>query len=344
MHMTTIASATTTEDARIAAHIEGAERAAVRAAPRGLSRLQRLTRALLLEALADYRRAGVFPRNTDFPDRPTPYFIDARGVRCAMAHLMELGGAAALVARIARTRNNAFVRELADEPELLAWLDAAGLSVAEAARIQPTYCDVPAANVCGGMFQSSVRAGAVGVLELVVASHGEGGRAFARVETVYGDGRGLSVGDEVHVVAHAVGTRILSPVYESDPHAQGAVDAGTAAVEVGTFGGDAGKTAPSPAVRSGLILTGDQVAFAHLEGRSLQKDVVVDALRTAERRECVHKLGAIDSYWTTKDCDDGAMSCSAAATLGGDAGATLAVLVALVAALAGRNAARARGA
>jgi hypothetical protein len=70
--------------------------------------------------------------------------------------------------------------------------------------------------------------------------------------------------------------------------------------------------------------------------------VVVDALRTADRQECVHKLGAIDSYWSTKDCGDGALSCSAAPTFAGDAGATLAVLIALVAALAGRNAARAR--
>jgi hypothetical protein len=42
-----------------------------------------------------------------------PYFIDARGVRCAMAQLIELAGGAALVHRIARTRNNAYVRELA---------------------------------------------------------------------------------------------------------------------------------------------------------------------------------------------------------------------------------------
>ncbi|HEX6434109.1 MAG TPA: hypothetical protein VFZ87_07690, partial [Gemmatimonadales bacterium] len=44
-----------------------------------------------------------------------------------------------LVDRVASTRNNAFIRELADDPELPAWLDSVGLSVTEAARIQPEY-------------------------------------------------------------------------------------------------------------------------------------------------------------------------------------------------------------
>jgi Domain of unknown function (DUF4440) len=43
------------------------------------------------------------------------------------------------VDRIAMTRNNAFIVELADDPALRAWLDSVGLSVKEAARSQPTY-------------------------------------------------------------------------------------------------------------------------------------------------------------------------------------------------------------
>lgn len=38
-----------------------------------------------------------------------------------------------------RTRNNAFIPELADDPALVAWLDSVGLEVTEAARIQPSY-------------------------------------------------------------------------------------------------------------------------------------------------------------------------------------------------------------
>src|SRR6185295_2199400 len=128
------------ETARVAHHIAGAERVVAKARPgRAPDRMKGIVRALLLEELVAYRERGVFPRNRDFSDRPMPYLVDANGIRCAMAHLMELGGAATLVARLAHERNNAFVRELADEPQLLAWLDAAGLDVAEAARIQPSY-------------------------------------------------------------------------------------------------------------------------------------------------------------------------------------------------------------
>jgi hypothetical protein len=68
-----------------------------------------------------------------------PFFRDSRGVLCAMAYLIERSGRRDLVDRVALTRNNAFIPELADDPELRAWLDSAGLSVAEAARIQPEY-------------------------------------------------------------------------------------------------------------------------------------------------------------------------------------------------------------
>lgn len=100
----------------------------------------------MLEALAEYRARGVFPQNLDLPDRKVPYFVDASGIRCAMAHLIEISGGGALVERIARTRNNATIHELADEPELVAWLGAAGLTLEEAATIQPSYCFEPNAS------------------------------------------------------------------------------------------------------------------------------------------------------------------------------------------------------
>ncbi|HEX7336720.1 MAG TPA: nuclear transport factor 2 family protein, partial [Gemmatimonadales bacterium] len=74
-----------------------------------------------------------------FPDRAMPFFRDSDGVPCAMAYLIDRSGRADLVDRVALTRNNAFIAELADDPDLRAWLDSAGLSVAEAARIQPGY-------------------------------------------------------------------------------------------------------------------------------------------------------------------------------------------------------------
>ena len=138
------------EDARIAAHLARAER---QARLRDVSRLPtavRSVRAFALDTLADYRRAGRFPRNHVAHAR-TPIFIDPHGTRCAMAHLLERIGAGELVARVARTANEARVHALAADGELLRWLGAMGLSVEEAAAIQPTYCYTPkAACWCGG--------------------------------------------------------------------------------------------------------------------------------------------------------------------------------------------------
>jgi hypothetical protein len=115
------------ERRRVSAHISWAARWARRHPPR-LDPLRSLVRLLLLDELERYRTRGTFPRNPGRPV-PVPVFIDAHGTRCAMAHLLEFGGEAALVARVARERNYARVQELADEPRLLAWLAAAGLTL-----------------------------------------------------------------------------------------------------------------------------------------------------------------------------------------------------------------------
>lgn len=97
---------------------------------------------------ADQRapRRAEFPKNRRFPGRMLPHFIDEGGVRCAMAHLMDATGAATrdFVQHVARSANYARIPELAGVPALVAWLDANGLTLAEAARIQPTYCGTPA--------------------------------------------------------------------------------------------------------------------------------------------------------------------------------------------------------
>jgi hypothetical protein len=56
-----------------------------------------------------------------------------------MAYLIERSGEGALVSRLARTRNQAYVRDLAGDPALAAWLNRNGLTLDEAARIQPEY-------------------------------------------------------------------------------------------------------------------------------------------------------------------------------------------------------------
>lgn len=106
-----------------------------------LSADQRAARAGHIAELRRYRDRGVYPHNHDFPGLATPYFVDEHGTRCALGHLIEESGGGELVERIASTRNNAFVAELKSDGQLVAWLDRAGLSAAEAARIQPTYCN-----------------------------------------------------------------------------------------------------------------------------------------------------------------------------------------------------------
>jgi len=135
------------EVARVQEHLRGAEASARAADPRALTPAQRARRVEVLDELTRYRARGEFPRNLDFAAR-TPSFIDDRGVRCAMAHLIETFGGAVLVARVAATANHAYVRELAADPELRAWLDAHGLTVAEAARIQPSY-EAAVGQQCG---------------------------------------------------------------------------------------------------------------------------------------------------------------------------------------------------
>jgi hypothetical protein len=127
------------EITRIQEHLRGAEELLARRDLSALSSEARAARARRVAELHAYAAGGRFPKNRDFPAQRMPYFIDADGTRCAMAHLIECAGDSGLVARIARTRNNARVRELADDPELVAWLDRNGISLAEAARIQPQY-------------------------------------------------------------------------------------------------------------------------------------------------------------------------------------------------------------
>ncbi len=103
-----------------------------------LTATQRANRAKLIHWLRDYRSADQFPTNDKF-DTPTPFFRDSKGVLCAMAYLIDRSGSGDFVNKVAASRNNAYIHQLADDPSLTEWLDKWGLSVDEAARIQPTY-------------------------------------------------------------------------------------------------------------------------------------------------------------------------------------------------------------
>jgi len=162
--------------------------------PRRQSPVQRRARAVHLEQLAAYRKRGVFPKNRLFRGRAVPHFIDADGTRCAMAHLIEQTGKRDLVESIARERNYARVRELGDLPELATWLEANGLTLAEAARIQPEYCGTPAMDcVCWGPINGLIE----GVLQTTTADASAG----LSVTAVYGPVTGVTIGDVVPLMS-----------------------------------------------------------------------------------------------------------------------------------------------
>jgi hypothetical protein len=126
------------EVARVRAHLERVEGELRASTPAALTATQAEQRARAIEHLRQYIDAERYPIN-DLSEDTTPIFVDRQGARCAVAALLEASGHHALVERIARTHNLAYVRELADDPELQAWLAANGVTLAEAARIQPEY-------------------------------------------------------------------------------------------------------------------------------------------------------------------------------------------------------------
>lgn len=131
------------EIARLRAHFDVVDSELRARDVSSLSAQQRTVRAQLIEWLRDYRDAGQFPANEGHADVAVPIFRDADGTLCAMAYLIQRSGRGDIVDRVERTRNTAYIRELVDDPALVAWLAQAGLSAGEAARIQPWYDPEP---------------------------------------------------------------------------------------------------------------------------------------------------------------------------------------------------------
>ena len=131
------------ETARIRAHLAAVERELRQRDVGGLTASQQAARTRNLNVLHEYWMRGVFPKNTGFPGARVPYFVDPYGTRCAMAYLIEQSGHGGLVARVATNNNNARIRDLKTDPELVAWLQENGLTAGEAARIQPAYDGPP---------------------------------------------------------------------------------------------------------------------------------------------------------------------------------------------------------
>ena len=134
------------ETARLRLHFAEVEREMLSRDISDLTPAQQEAREEQIRQLRRYAALGVFPKNSYHPGRRTPYFRDAGGNLCAMAFLIAASGRGDIVDHIARNRNYAFVPDLVDEPGLPEWLRDHGLTVAEAARIQPSYDGIPAVS------------------------------------------------------------------------------------------------------------------------------------------------------------------------------------------------------
>lgn len=102
-----------------------------------------------LARLREYRQRGIFPRNFDYPERRTPYFIDPEGRACAVAYLVIADGRDDVASAVHAKHNNAYIAEMS-EPLLLAWAAESGFTLDELAVIQPDYCPNNDPCVLGG--------------------------------------------------------------------------------------------------------------------------------------------------------------------------------------------------
>jgi hypothetical protein len=132
--------AATVEVARIRSHFDSVLTELRTANVKTLDLSQRTNRATLISTLEAYRDRGLFPRNYDFPGQAVSYFVDRNtGVLCAVGHLLETTGRRDIVDRVAAANNNVLVPQLANDAELASWLNEQGITLKEAARIQPQY-------------------------------------------------------------------------------------------------------------------------------------------------------------------------------------------------------------
>ena len=109
-----------------------------------LARLQavpsvRPDRRAVLAALARYIERGEYPRRTgDRYAGRRPWFVDDRGVYCAVGQLLVDSGAEALARSLAAEHPYGYLLDI-DSPALAAWARGHGMTLAELAMIQPTY-------------------------------------------------------------------------------------------------------------------------------------------------------------------------------------------------------------
>jgi hypothetical protein len=134
---------------RIREHLRRAEVALRDTAHGELTTAERGRRERHLDRLTEYRKRGEFPTNRTEDDR-VPLFVGGDGTLCAMAHLLQEDGREDLVDAVMADDPSVRIENLPEGHPVVGWVEANGLTRAEAARIQPTYPEgVQFATTCG---------------------------------------------------------------------------------------------------------------------------------------------------------------------------------------------------
>ena len=127
------------EAQRIESHLRNVEVTLRARQVPGLTARQRDSRDTALNRLREYRERGLFPHNHTRPGERVPVFVDEHGTHCAVGYLLKRSGEIGLVSDVVAGDNNVRVMELAGNERFRRWLEETGLTLEEAAWIQPTY-------------------------------------------------------------------------------------------------------------------------------------------------------------------------------------------------------------
>lgn len=263
-----------------------------------LSPAQREARVTMLAELIRYAARGVFPKN-DEREIVRPIFVDKVGTRCAVAHLLDASGEHALVESVQASDNYGYVPALARSPQLAAWLDRVGLSVSEAARIQPEYCTTPAEDcLCHVMFTDLRPA----TLVLGTVAHVDNGQTLTITSVVSIADAEVEVGQVLVLDFQRNGTDqlkdgsvVLAEITPSDvpaPQSNGAPSDPDAALDVVSM---------FPMVDGDTVYTGMCQSTAGTPGVT-PLEVVAAARERAEPAECAVILEEHDDQWTEVAC------------------------------------------
>ncbi len=131
-------NAALTEVERIRSHLRLVEELLRRVPVTNLSDEQKVNREVGLNVLNEYWRRGEFPQNIYHEGQRHPYFIDHRGVACAVGQIMLNVHGKELAYKIAREQNYKYLDQI-EGKDVSDWISQSGFTVDELRLIQPNY-------------------------------------------------------------------------------------------------------------------------------------------------------------------------------------------------------------